>query len=113
MMVSDYGLTAEIMLCAFGFDQARALARKMVSTFKFFSEQLSSQDQYDYGMRAVKTFVEACGLLKKFDPDADEAHIELRALRDVNVPKFLKDDLTLFDKIINDLFPDTERPQVD
>eukprot|EP00392_Amoebophrya_sp_AT5.2_P006221 g6231.t1 len=120
MMVPDYGkptdggcLIAEIMLYAFGFDAARLLARKMVYTFKLSSEQLSSQDHYDYGMRAVKTSIEACGLLKKNFGDMDESQIELRALRDVNVPKFLKDDLPLFENIISDLFPDTPRPVVD
>jgi len=37
----------------------------------------------------------------------------LRALRDVNVPKFLKDDIPLFENIILDLFPGLERPAVD
>jgi len=37
----------------------------------------------------------------------------LRALRDVNVPKFLKDDIPLFENIIIDLFPGLERPEVD
>ncbi|MCC5370398.1 hypothetical protein, partial [Staphylococcus aureus] len=37
----------------------------------------------------------------------------LRALEDVNVPKFLKEDIPLFRNIILDLFPTTERPKID
>ena len=46
-------------------------------------------------------------------PDEKEDRLLLKALRDVNVPKFLKDDIPLFENIIVDLFPGIEKPTVD
>jgi dynein heavy chain, axonemal len=64
-------------------------------------------------MRAVRSVINAAGLLKADHPDTNEHQLLLRALRDVNVPKFLKDDIPLFENIILDLFPGVDRPAVD
>lgn len=40
-------------------------------------------------------------------PEADESSIVLKALMDINLPKFVKNDIPLFEHIISDLFPHT------
>lgn len=110
MMIPAYGLIAEIMLFAEGFGEARALSKKMVQLYKLASEQLSQQDHYDFGLRAVKSVLVMAGNLKRSNPELPESIVLIRAMRDSNIPKFLADDLPLFSALIEDLFPGIEIP---
>jgi len=96
MMIPDYALIAEVMLFAEGFEHASSLSKKMVQLYKLSSEQLSQQDHYDFGMRAVKSVLVMAGALRRAQPDLSESVVLIRAMRDSNVPKFLRDDLPLF-----------------
>lgn len=113
MMVPDYALIAEVILFSEGFEDPRNLARKMTQMYKLCSEQLSQQDHYDFGMRAVKSVLVMAGSLKRSRLNQSEASVLLTALRDSNLPKFLAEDVALFQGILSDLFPGVELPEHD
>jgi dynein heavy chain len=113
MMVPDLTLIAEVMLAAEGFDNSKALAKKVTTLYSLMIQQLTKQDHYDYGLRSLKAVLNSAGAMKREDPNLEEDKIVLRALRDMNVPKFIRDDNRLFRLLLRDLFPDLELPVSD
>lgn len=113
MMVPEYSLISEIVLFSFGYQTATNLAKKVVAALRLSSEQLSGLKHYDFGMRALKAILVAAGNLKKKYLTEDEARLCIRALYDVNLPKFTETDIPLFKDIVNDLFTNLTPPVVD
>ena len=112
MVVPDLEQICAIMLFSEGFDTATLLAKKMCVLYKLAKEQLSKQHHYDFGLRALKSVLVMAGSLKRDSPDMSEALVLMRALRDMNLPKFVFDDVPLFLGLINDLFPGLDCPRV-
>jgi dynein heavy chain len=125
MMVPDYSLISEIVLFSYGYQTATSLAKKIVSSLRLSSEQLSTQKHYDFGMRALKAILVAAGNLKKkylkeksggTDENVEkqmESKLCIRALFDVNLPEFTENDIPLFESITSDLFGLIQPPVTD
>ncbi|KAJ3321068.1 Dynein heavy chain 10, axonemal [Boothiomyces sp. JEL0866] len=112
MAVPDLELICEIMLFSEGFTLAKSLAKKMVVLYKLAKGQLSKQNHYDFGLRALKSVLVMAGALKRGSPDLNEDVVLMRALRDMNLPKFVFEDVPLFLGLISDLFPGLDCPRV-
>lgn len=68
----------------------------MTVLYKLAAEQLSKQHHYDFGLRALKSVLVMAGALKRGSPGTPEQLVLMRALRDMNLPKFVYDDVPLF-----------------
>ncbi|KAM9568107.1 dynein axonemal heavy chain 6-like [Salvelinus alpinus] len=117
MMVPDFDLIAEIMLFSEGFKSAKSLSRKIVNLYQLASKQLSQQDHYDFGMRAIKSVLVLAGQKRRFaalscglTPE-DECCVLICALQNSNLPKLVPEDVPLFKSIMEDLFPGVVNPK--
>jgi dynein heavy chain len=112
MAIPDLEQICEIMLFSEGFSQAKVLAKKMVVLYRLAKGQLSKQHHYDFGLRALKSVLVMAGALKRGSQELSEEVVLMRALRDMNLPKFVFEDVPLFLGLISDLFPGLDCPRV-
>uniref|UniRef100_A0A4X2JQB9 Dynein axonemal heavy chain 10 n=1 Tax=Vombatus ursinus TaxID=29139 RepID=A0A4X2JQB9_VOMUR len=112
VIVPDLQQICEIMLFSEGFLLAKTLAKKMTVLYKLSREQLSKQHHYDFGLRALKSVLVMAGELKRGSFELREDVVLMRALRDMNLPKFVFEDVPLFLGLISDLFPGLDCPRV-
>ncbi|XP_028177563.1 dynein heavy chain 10, axonemal, partial [Ostrinia furnacalis] len=111
-ILPDLEMICMISLFSDGFLTAKVLAKKMTVLYKVAREQLSKQSHYDWGLRALTAVLRMAGKLRRDSPGLSEIMVLMRALRDMNYPKFVFEDVPLFLGLIKDLFPGLECPRV-
>ncbi|XP_076804743.1 dynein axonemal heavy chain 2-like [Clavelina lepadiformis] len=113
MVVPDSNLISEIILFGEGFGNCRALAKKVFTLYSLAIQQLSKQDHYDFGLRALVSVLRYAGRKKRSNPDMSDEEILLLAMKDMNNAKLTAVDLPLFNGVVGDLFPGIETPVID
>jgi dynein heavy chain len=105
VMVPDLVLICENFLMAEGFVDAKILASKFYGLYSLLSDLLSKQLHYDWGLRAVKSVLVVAGSFKRAERSLPEEALLMRALRDFNIPKIVREDEVVFFGLLGDLFP--------
>ncbi|KAL7983007.1 hypothetical protein Chor_013613 [Crotalus horridus] len=106
MVVPDSTLIAEIILFGEGFNNCKILAKKVYTLYSLAVQQLSKQDHYDFGLRALTSLLRYAGKKRRVRPDLSDEE-------DMNIAKLTSGDVPLFNAIIQDLFPGIECPVID
>lgn len=109
--VPDRRLICEVMLYAQGFSGARKLAAKTNTLFHLADRQLSQQRHYDFSIRTLKAVLQLAGEIRRREMNLDEISVIVQALREVNLPRLIHDDVHLFLDLIGDLFPGLPCPK--
>ncbi|KAM5307672.1 dynein axonemal heavy chain 2 [Glossophaga mutica] len=113
MVVPDSTLIAEIVLFGEGFGNCRILAKKVYTLYSLAVQQLSRQDHYDFGLRALTSLLRYAGKKRRLQPDLSDEEVLLLSMRDMNIAKLNSVDVPLFNAIMQDLFPNIELPVID
>ncbi|KAG7496340.1 dynein heavy chain 2, axonemal [Solea senegalensis] len=113
MVVPDSTLIAEIILFGEGFNNCKLLAKKVFTLYSLAMQQLSKQDHYDFGLRALTSLLRYAGRKRRACPNVPDEEVLLMAMKDMNIAKLTSSDLPLFNGIIQDLFPSVEAPDTD
>ncbi|ERE69395.1 dynein heavy chain 6, axonemal-like protein [Cricetulus griseus] len=113
MVVPDSTLIAEIILFGEGFGNCKILAKKVYTLYSLAVQQLSKQDHYDFGLRALTSLLRYAGKKRRLQPDLSDEEVLLLSMRDMNIAKLTSGDVPLFNAIVQDLFPNIELPVID
>jgi dynein heavy chain, axonemal len=86
MIISTSHVIYLVILFSVGFTSAKVLAMKIVYLYNLSHRQLSQQDHYDFGMRAIKAVLLMAGEIKRShrkDPTMSDEQSEVKSIVDM------------------------------
>ena len=78
MVVPDSNYIAEILLFGEGFSNTRVLAKKVYTLYQLSTQQLSKQDHYDFGLRALSSVLRHAGKIKRSNPTMIDEEVRFK-----------------------------------
>ena len=88
-----------------GFSEAPSLSNQLIETFEISEKLLSKQPHYDWGLRALRSVLDAIDSEKSFTSMYNETERLLTAIKSSTLPKLTEEDTETFVGLLNDVFP--------